>query len=172
MRDPEIGQLRPSGWNCSCLLPSAVSRQSTCTVLAMLTVDELWSRNHTSTSPIPLCWLFSLNFPGSGRFSACYFPSWKPLYFKCLLTPGKYLRYVGLPYKAHQLFRELCPPYLLDLFSWPPYTSFSLNNFLLPEVFSLISKLSLNFSMEISAFAKLSHLRKSIVNAVGNNHVH
>lgn len=94
-----ITQLRPSGWNCSCLLLGAVSRH-TCTMLSMLTVDELWSRNHTRASPIPLCWFFSLNFPGSGRFSACYFPGWKPLYLKRLLTPGKDLRYVGLSCNA------------------------------------------------------------------------
>lgn len=138
-----LRQLRPSGWNCSCLLPGAVSRQSTCAVLAMLTVDELWSRNHTRTSPIPLCWFFSLNFPGSGRFSACYFPGWKPLYLKRLLTPGKawgMWACPAMPYKAHNSFRELCPPYLLDLCSCLLYSSFSLL-----EVFSLISKLSLKF---------------------------
>lgn len=178
VRDPEIRQLRPSGWNYSCLLPGAVSRQSTCTVLAMLTVDELWSRNYTRTSPIPLCWFFSLNFPGSARFSAFYFPGWKPLYFKWLLTRGKDLRYVGLScnvLQSHQLFQGAVPSlsigFVFLVSSWF-LRSFSLNNFSFPEAFSLTSKLSLKFSMEISAFAKLSHLRKSIVNAVGNSPAH
>lgn len=97
-----IRQLRPSGWNCSCLLSGAVSRRSTCMLLAVLTADELWSRNHTRTSPIPLCWFFSLNFPGSDRFSACCFPGWKPLYLEWLLTLGKGLRYVDLSCKVLQ----------------------------------------------------------------------
>lgn len=111
-----IRQLWPSGWDCSCLLPGAVSGWSTCTVLAVLTAGELCSRNHTRTSPIPLCSLFSLNFPGSGRFSACCLPGWKPLYLEWLLTLGKDLRYVGLSCQVLQSPQTLSGSCALSIF--------------------------------------------------------